>query len=327
MLNNIRHIYSEIMNKTTKEFRIKLCIISVTTLLAALLFGVVYNYVTSYYEDKNETALAIAQVWEKTEQLTRTKNEGLSINFSSIDTDESIVKAMEKASGKLAERISNSDKDNNGTPDIEITPEIIPSDAFVTLTAEENVIEQSIKQEEEANNKGLIESGHIYLKDAYIGKYMSSSGQFETVIAQYKDNNIYVSPRVSFENRIETGFNTNEIEGYISESKYMSELKFCLISLYGPSWEDNEFEAKELISRYFTVECGDNLVSQISGYDNSIVQYAAIGYIAHGKSELDMGYIDRVYVQVELSIDDKRAYVDLELKLNSQGKIFDTDIL
>lgn len=321
MLNNIRHVYSEIMNKTTKEFRKKLCIISVTGLACAIVFGVVYTNVVDYYEDKRDTELAIAQVWEETEK--KTLKEGLNINFSEIGTDKKIVKAMKTASDKLADRISNSSTDNK----IEITPEIIPSDAFITLNAEEAVIEQAVKDGEEAKTEGLVESGHIYFKDAYLGEYMSSSGQFETVIAQYKDNNIYVSPRISFENKIDTGFNTAEIEGFISESKYISDIKFIIISLYGPGWESNEFEAKELISKYFTVECGSKLVSQISGYNNSQVQSAAIGYIAPGKSELDMDYIDRVYVQVELSVDNKRAYIDLELKLNSQSKIFDIDVL
>lgn len=323
MLSNIKQIYSEIVQNTTKRFRRGICIATLGTLVGAMIFGIVYTNVVEYYEEKQSMQEIEEEIWEQSELQLASKTDGINISFSNIDTDKGIMSLMIKSTDKMADRINNSTSNN---PSIEVQPEIIPSDAFITLNAEEEVIKENVKQSSEESSE-LIKSSNIYFKDAYMAQYMSPSGQFETIIAQYSDDKIYISPRLAFENRIERGFNTEEIDGYTSESKYISDIKYCIISLYGSNKVDNDFEAQELLSKYFTVECGRDLLEQLNGYDNSQVDSVGIGYIAPGKSDLGIEYIDRVYVQVELSVGGKRAYVDLELKLSKQGKIFDIDIL
>lgn len=323
MWANLKHIYKEILESIRPKERKILVAVTFMLITSGFVISIVRNEIEVSNNEKARQTVEQAQAWAASEKSETVHSSKLDIQFSDVVYTEGIASKMEKAVNNMAKKVTTSADELY----ISIEPEIIPSEAFITLDGTEEEVVTGIENSTKAESSILQKVGQLYCRDTYIGQYMSESGQFQSIIAQYTGNKIYVYPRAVFENQLDIPFNEESEGDQMSEETYISEIEYCLEGLYGQEWETNSTSVKEKILKYFTVDCGDDLIEKMLPDSATQVDSATVGFIDIGKSDMKIDRVDIVYAQIELSISGKKAYIDLELKLNVDNRIFDFDML
>ena len=331
MLNEMKKLKDEFLKQTTKEFRHKVLKIAAGTTIAACAVGTIVPAVIENVQSKKEAEQHEKELWEEAVNNSRQRTvqaEKLDIKFNPLSTSENVYKTMEETVVDLADRAQNFEGLAGVGSQVVVMGEKIPADAFVTVDneAKEQSTENNIEEIE-----GLQLVGNLYLRDAYIGKFMSSDGTFGSIVAQLQGDKLYVAPRLAFENKVETEIITDKSENdVITEEVYLSDIYKIMMTVYSQSWSDALLreEALDLVNKYFTEDCKNTLLNQAEGVDRQTIKSVEPGFISVGTSDIQENTIDRVYVQLEMDTKgNKDGYVDFELKLNSNNKIYDIDIL
>lgn len=313
-------IYSQFKEHTTPKLRKTLLITGIFTVVIGIAIGKVYQQRIEVIESEENSQEAIQAVWDKTEAKVRATS-SLDIKFNEIDTPRSIYRELEQ-----------------GAYDIVNYTDYDTQDAKVESNLEVDNDEQYIVSGQSNDTEGIskepsmrLVSG-IYCKDMYIAQYMNKDGQFETIISSYNGESVDVKYRTDY--KANSSEPVTDLDGtvdehtrdslfVISEDEYKSDIGYVIANIYNRDGK-NLSELKPITDVYFT-SCIAELYNSIG--DRSVLDFIRIGLMEVGKSNIDANSIDRVYIQIELSIDNKPAYVDLELKLGNDNKVYDIDVL
>lgn len=330
MLDEIKRIKSEIWNSFTDQEKknLKRAVLGIVgaAIIGTITYNAIYNY-SHYHVDKKEVEESI---WEESATQLKKGHLGLNINFSDIDTTGEVSVTLQQLVDEAADKLSKSYKiENKESQDIEVSSDI--PDGYVTVTENKETIEDNKVLN---SSQELVKSGQIYFRDGYLGKYVSESGKFEVILGQYDANTdkYIVSQRESLENANKAEF-SESLDGvdtectWESEKTYMTNLESALLGVYSSEWDKNRSDVEEMLDKYFTPDCKNKFISQNSNFDRSIIKDVSMGYFDFGKSNINSSYVDRVYAQINMNVSGEKAYLDLELKINDLGKIFDFDII
>lgn len=337
MLNKLKNIKNEILRQTTKEFRRKIVKMTLGITIVAIALFTVVPIVMDRIESKKAAEQAEQEVWQKSANKGRGRSasmEKIEIDFKPLETTENTYKIMEETVVDLANRARNFDGLAGVGSQVVVVGEEIPSDAFVTINKATEDGEEAKDIDKIEEIEGLHLASSLYLRDTYIGEFMGSDGTFGCIIAQLNGDELYVAPRLTFENKQKVSLKTNVSVEYtksnISEDVYLSEIFKIMSTVYGQDWNDaiKRKEVLSSVSKYFTEDCKEILISQAEGIEREAIISIEPGFISVGTSEINSETIDRIYIQMELDVKgDKDGYVDFELKLNSNNRIYDIDVL
>lgn len=313
-------IYSQFKEHTTPKLRKTLLITGIFTVIIGITIGKVYQQRIEVIESKENSQEAIQAVWDKTEAKVRATS-SLDIKFNEIDTPRSIYRELEQGAYDIVNYTDYDTQDAKVESNLEVD-----NDEQYIVSGQSNDTEGISKE----SNMRLV-SG-IYCKDMYIAQYMNKDGQFETIIASYNGESVDVKYRTDY--KANSSESVTGLEGtvdehtrdslfVISEDEYKSDIGYVIANIYNRDGKGLS-ELKPITDVYFT-SCIEELYNSIG--DRGVLDFTRIGLMEVGKSNIDANSMDRVYIQIELSIDNKPAYVDLELKLGNDNKVYDIDVL
>ena len=319
-LSMLADIYSQFKEHTTPKLRKTLLITGIFTVIIGITIGKVYQQRIEVIESKENSQEAIQAVWDKTEAKVRATS-SLDIKFNEIDTPRSIYRELEQGAYDIVNYTDYDTQDAKVESNLEVD-----NDEQYIVSGQSNDTEGISKE----SNMRLV-SG-IYCKDMYIAQYMNKDGQFETIIASYNGESVDVKYRTDY--KANSSESVTGLEGtvdehtrdslfVISEDEYKSDIGYVIANIYNRDGKGLS-ELKPITDVYFT-SCIEELYNSIG--DRGVLDFTRIGLMEVGKSNIDANSMDRVYIQIELSIDNKPAYVDLELKLGNDNKVYDIDVL
>lgn len=314
-------IYSQFKEHTTPKFRKALLITGIFTVAIVITIGKVYQQRLEVIESEESSQEAVQEVWDKTEAKVRATS-SLDIKFNKIETPRSVYRQLEQAAYDI---VNYTAYDTQDTTKVESGLEVDNDEQYI-------VSSQSTNTGSTSKNSSMKLVSGIYCKDMYIAQYMNKDGQFETIISSYNGESVDVKYRTDY--KANSSGSVTGLEGtvdehtrdslfVISEDEYKSDIGYIIANIYNRNGK-NLAELKPITDVYFT-SCIEELYNSIG--DRSVLDFTRIGLIEVGKSNIDANSIDRVYIQIELSIDNKPAYVDLELKLGNDNKVYDIDVL
>lgn len=314
-------IYSQFKEHTTPKFRKALLITGIFTVAIVITIGKVYQQRLEVIESEENSQEAVQEVWDKTEAKVRATS-SLDIKFNKIETPRSVYRQLEQAAYDI---VNYTAYDTQDTTKVESGLEVDNDEQYI-------VSSQSTNTGSESKNSSMKLVSGIYCKDMYIAQYMNKDGQFETIISSYNGESVDVKYRTDY--KANSSGSVTGLEGtvdehvrdslfVISEDEYKSDIGYVIANIYNRNGKSLT-ELKPITDVYFT-SCIEELYNNIG--DRSVLDFIRIGLIEVGKSNIDANSIDRVYIQIELSIDNKPAYVDLELKLGNDNKVYDIDVL
>ena len=186
----------------------------------------------------------------------------------------------------------------------------------------------------------MVETGPIYFNDMFLVRYIDDNGNFAVISSAFKDENkvrnnveIYKQSEMSdlvktIRSRLGYGFVSmyDSTDQSLSEEDYINKIYNCIITLL-KSDDDNIDEAVSKLLPYFTLEGKDTVILSKKGLNiNKDTGTNMILGIA-GKSNLEKSVKDRVYLQVELNNNGNLEVINIIVKLNSNLRIFDIDIV
>lgn len=329
MFDEIKKVFAEIKGSFEPAERQKLKRIVIGMVCGALaiwiVHGIIYDYI-HYYTNQRKVE---EQIWEQSATQLKKGHLGLNVNFSDIDINSEVMTKLQKNVTQAAEAQSKTYTISNREQQSINTASSLP-DGYVTINDDKQTIEDNKIQ---SSSQELIKSGQIYFRNAYLGKFVSESGKFEVIIGQYNpDTKKYtVSDRNSFEQDYIPTF-MESLEGldesytWLSEKEYMESIQSIMLGIYSPDYDKQRKDIDDAMNKFFTPDCKAKLLAQ-NTFDRSIIEEISLGYFDFGRSTIVNDYIDRVYVQLNMTVSGQKSYLDLELKLNDSGKIFDFDIL
>lgn len=248
------------------------------------------------------------------DSISSEQNEIVSEQYSTVNKDE-IFQKMEKEVSKLI----NTQTDDVALEEIEPSHELVSLDSYVNVKTDESVIQEKDKVNQ---SKEFVLCESIYCDDYYIAKYINEAGEFKTLIAEYKDNNIEVYPRERFTGNKNIEYSNNIIGKYITENEYAERIKEVIDKVYSGNVDISK-ESTDLFTDGALAELLDKANSEnIKGISEKNLEF-----MIFGKSSTDIEHINRVYIQMGVVKDNKNVYSDLEFRINEDGIIFDVDTL
>lgn len=195
----------------------------------------------------------------------------------------------------------------------------------------------------------MAETGPIYFQDMLILRYINENGALKVITGMFDENKESIEV-VRQENIAESIVNMggtisskglaelhdesnvaiddiNMAEDKISESDYLKNLSETLEAMLTANTKDTINQAESLALNYFTLEGKQTVFGnreQLKLSNNTSIETLLI---RAGKSDLSKTYKDRIYTQLKVTVDGVSTTANIILKLNSNLRVYDIDIV
>lgn len=303
-------------------------------LLAAALFvmAILFNGISSIFgiiNQPEDEMSAEERVWM--EAYLEAEKSKVGVIFDPISTTQDRYTEYREACDDYINQEFNSE-----TADAKVDVSTIVNEEMYVDSQEQR--SNTIEDDLEADSP--LETGPIYFQDMLMLRYMNSAGLLKVVAAIEDDGNIDVvdQPGLLEEiNNVTGGSGTvdkiNNLEENIQENTFTSEVEYlrglseALQLMISASDASSTRDAESAAINYFTYEGKQTVFS--SKQDIEISENSSIKtlFIEAGKSDSSKTYKDRIYTQQEITTDDTKYVVNIILKLNSNLRVFDIDLL
>lgn len=192
------------------------------------------------------------------------------------------------------------------------------------------------------NPLGQVETGPIYLEEMLMIRYINNDGLMSVVTGAFdKDKNIKVLTQPELQQFYYETYTPNEESDteesedspeatnsrVISEEEYLNEVSDCISKLLLAQSNVDEQAAMNSALNYFTTDGKDSVLAsrQLLAIDGNTVIELAFGLC--GKSSTSQVVKDRVYLQYNINNGAETSRVNIIVKLNSNLRIFDIDVI
>lgn len=283
-------------------------------------------------------------VWQEAFESVESNRVG--IVFNSMSTTEDIYDSLRTACNNYIEELNKSNRaDTNLNVDVNID-ENTYVDKIDKSTQDISASKASEPEKLLANNtseSSLVETGPIYFEDMLMIRYVNYLGELSVITGAYKDGEATVVRQDKLAEYYRDNFNTsNEISNLedessdiieesnkktISEYEYMEEVANCIKLMLLARNDSDETKAINEALAYFTLDGKDSVISSrevIGITDESRLELA---FSICGKSSTSKTVKDRVYLQYKLANGENTEMINIIVKLNSNLRIFDIDIV
>lgn len=331
---------SSSLTYSVSEILIPTAILGVLAIVTALIITNANIKGSEVYMENTE------DVWEQAYRDVEKNRVG--IEFDPIVTSEDEYEALRV---KCNEYISNLETSNDQNTKIDANLDVdtvVKEEQFIDGLTESSSSSDSSgssgQSTDDKNSQTLTETGPVYFQDMLMIRYISYSGDLVVVIGAYNSNgDIEILRQGQLESNIEKYSGTSSsgnLDGedsssksldknfeYLSESEYLNDLSETLEVILKAYTNEEIEEAETRAINYFTLEgkqavFGNKKRLRI-GKDAEVETI----YIVAGKSVSSKSYKDRVYTQIKISVGEKSTIVNIILKLNSNLRIYDIDII
>lgn len=176
----------------------------------------------------------------------------------------------------------------------------------------------------------LYETGPLYLDNMVIIRYINKEGNLKTIISIFdgdsrtqtklvKRSDLHLYQKPYTENS-----ESNQAE---TESYYILKMSKLLNLMFSSVSKQDDTELTKLLGKYFTDDGMRSLYEETSQLKLEANVECSVVFIQACKSDLDLMNKDRVYAQILVDKAGESLSVNLILKMNRLGRVFDVDIL
>lgn len=294
-------------------------------LIPMVMFGitlVTIGILTVNYIDRDTNTSNIFDPWIDAFMAAQTQKIG--VEFTAIATTNEEYTAMRIKANDFIEV----DKSNE-----------ISLDTKTKITEEQFVDTQSISEHPaEMVERGIaeqpVETGPLYFEDMILIRYITNTDKLNVVIAGFtgKDKEaleiISSTELTNYNNELLPSSTSGKV---IAEDNYLIEISDILKGIFTGDISGSDSTAtrlKKLTNKYLSQEGKRTILEGKSNAQISPDTEAKILFIEACKSSETQPTKDRIYAQVEVSdTADNKVIINVILKMNSSGRIFDVDII
>lgn len=239
----------------------------------------------------------------------------LNIKLNEITTSDTDFKNMKDNCDSYILN-SNTDDSEKVQTDIKVNNNEVYIDKVV-LNDNSNLFSEQSNKELTSNN----ETGPIYFQDKMILRYINNNGDFKIIAANKEE--------VFNKNNIKNAFSeyVNSIEKSktetLYEEQYLQEVVDIFTNIINSGMNKIDKNTKKKAVRYLTYD-GYKYIVVNNMYKLDKLNNAKVVIAEIGKSSLENNKKDRIFIRLEA---DNNRQVNLVLKLDTNYKIFDIDIL
>lgn len=278
-----------------------------------------------------------AQIWE--ESFRRAEQNRVGIIFNPISTTNSDYNRMQDNALQFAEEEY---KVYEADAQVEVNT-VVDEKLYVDGADPDSVHSENIDM-----SKDMRETGPIYFNDMLMLRYITEDGHMRVVLSLLdserdriestkQSNLINLARRLGRTNEIvKDGIPEEVIERLMSidssqsikEGDYLLGLADATIQLLKTQSINNISEAERKAIKYYTVDGKETVYGSRTDIPIEADSEVTLEYIAAGRSDTSKNTKDRIYMQLSIThTGDETSYVYIVLKLNSNLRIFDIDIL
>lgn len=261
--------------------------IIVIIVLVCMLIAMIHNYIHSNNSVENAEESSLQSDSMLTEEVDN--NEDTESNEDVGDNTDWLSEDQYSELLKTATDYVNSTSDTTSTVKNKIS---IDNNTFI-----DGDVTDSIKNE---SSYEYIDS--IYTKEFIIARYMNNMGDLKMIASMIRDDNEII-------------YNINDISKYEdmdTSDSILTNMQQLIVDIA------NNVTNSDVLNEYFILSAVGTPLQMIKDKDDCTSTYAV-----SGKSSLDIDYYDRILVQ----INDGERYSNVILKINTDGKIYDIDIV
>lgn len=308
-----------------------ICALVIVIIISA--FGILMvNSVTKRNSYKN--SITEADIWEQ--EFKKVEENRVGIIFNGVTTTEDEYNVLRVSCNNYIENSEDS-IDLDANIDVEVT---VNEDTFVDKSDNEHLsvfnLPKSLesKQSKSSNEFNMVETGPIYFNNLLMIRYINDFGELKIVCSTFTDDiktNI-ISFNQSDINKYYkiTDDHSNENKSsnkQISEDKYVSTISECIKNLLLSKNIQDERDAISESLSYFTLDGKNTVLKSRESFnitdDTTIELVTGIA----GKSDTSKTIKDRIYLQYKINSNGEVRYTNIIIKLNSNLRIFDIDII
>jgi hypothetical protein len=288
---------------------------------AILIFYVIFNGASWFSKAEEDTTAD--DIWQAAFLEAEKKKVGIIFNAVSTTSEE-----YSKLREKCQELIDSSDTDDlDANIDVD------------TVVNEKQFVDGEQSQSSSSETDDLSETGPIYFNNMMMIRYMNSDGQMKVAAASFDTTKTRIisfrkadlvetlSKNGLLDNSSESKTTTKYNDEQITEEEYLNGVTSALKSMLLADTEDAIYEANTLALKYFTYEGKQTVFGNRNDINLSSDAGIKTVYAAAGKSDTSKTYKDRIYAQLELESAGETAEIYVILKLNSNMRVFDIDII
>lgn len=265
----------------------------------------------------------------------------IKINFKNIDTTPDEYE-------KLKQNCIAYAKNNN------INVENIKTSIDVS---DETYTDLNINNDTSNTDNKMYETGPIYMNNALLLRFINEKGEMKIIgscinnteqsdVAKsgtetvnkyitvdsselnkiFENTNTYIADSTisDTENTYDIADSFHESTISINQENYFSDIESIFIKCINKSFDNVDSKLKNKIKAYFTKDSYSNIISSMSGISGVDIRAS---FIMAGKSSINSNSCDRLLLQLVNKEHNKNEYTNLIIKLDSNNKIFDIDIL
>lgn len=251
------------------------------------------------------------------------------IIFDSITTSEEEYTNLKEACTTFLEEDREKYK-IDGNVDVDI---VIDEEQFID---EQETSTGSAGSLSSIGSSDMAETGPIYFQDMLIMRYINEDGILKVIIAYFNEDKTDIS--VIRKDKLAEILNNNTpsdeeennqaiAHDWVSEKEYLENIDTTLKSMLLASDYAETREAESLAIKYFTVEGNQTVFGNKNDIKLSSGSEIDTIVMVAGKSDSSKSYKDRIYTQLRIHTGDETYDLHIILKLNSNLRIFDIDII
>lgn len=288
------------------------------SLIIGIILNIIFTPATNLYDEVIES------------EFKEVEGNPVGISFDIIRTTESDFSILES---ECNEFIKNTKIDEDIDAHVEVDT-IVDEELYI----DSELTKDSINNTD--NTDELAETGPIYFDNMLMIRYINELGHLKVISAIFNLDRSTVT--VTRQVGLADIYNFNKIEYNESdgdtkqttagtkytEQGYLSLLGNTLVDMLNAKTDDDISNVDKEALKYFTLEGRKTVFgnkSRIKSMSNN--EDLHVSYAIAGKSRLSKSYKDRIYVQLSYGEDSLENIICIILKLNSNLRVFDIDII
>lgn len=193
---------------------------------------------------------------------------------------------------------------------------VTSSNVDTKIVVSDNTFADDIESSADESDTTFKQVDTIYCNNLLLVSFMNESGELKSVAATI--NNDTDKIEVVDINKISSFSGLNEY----TSSEYLEKIGSNIVSIM-------ESDKAKLDStdadKLFTETGYKDLIAELD--ENNKINDISVSFIKIGKSNLDIGYYDRIIVQFTNNEDARNIYINTIIKIDKDGRIFDIDII
>lgn len=264
------------------------------------------------------------KIWEEAYKSVEENKAG--IDFKEITTTEDEYMQLRLKCNEWVENESNEIDTDNISVDTLITEEVY---------IDNNVKSTSSDTDSSLDEVNLSETGPIYFQDMIVIRYIDENGTLKMVSAIKENDKYTVIDKDKLEDKF--GFKFEELgnndnyditnDKLIPQDTYLSNIGNIFINILNAETVEEAEIARIEALRFFTKEGRETVLSEKTSSSILNNTKATIQFMATGKSDNNLFKNDRIYMRLIVNNNENVYSINVILKINANGMIFDTDII